>query len=289
MRNLALASIVHSDTHKFFPTGGWGYMWGGDPDRGYDKRQPAGWGYNILPYIEERVLHDLGTSGNASSFTQQKKDASRIRIKTVIALYLCPTRGRSGLSTNNQKVTVNVDYTGSDVVAKTDYAINGGSVAISIPGGPAIGALAAADSTLDASFSAAQLNCDGVSHIRSQVRVKNIIDGTSKTYLIGEKYLNAMRSSDTVMSGDDNQSWEAGLDWDTYRWTASPPLFDQNPDSTSNSTFFGSSHAMGFNMGFCDGNVRHIPYDIENSVHTALGGRRDGVTIGAAGSMIPGV
>ncbi len=30
------------------------------PDMGFGKGQPGGWGYSVLPYIEEQSLHDLG-------------------------------------------------------------------------------------------------------------------------------------------------------------------------------------------------------------------------------------
>ena len=45
--------------HGFLPAGGWGCGWPGDPDRGFDERQPGGWLFNILPYIEQQALHDL--------------------------------------------------------------------------------------------------------------------------------------------------------------------------------------------------------------------------------------
>ncbi len=32
----------------------------GDPDLGYGNEQIAGWIYNILPFIEQRSLHDMG-------------------------------------------------------------------------------------------------------------------------------------------------------------------------------------------------------------------------------------
>ena len=32
----------------------------GDPDRGFTRRQCGGWVYNVLPYIEQQALHDLG-------------------------------------------------------------------------------------------------------------------------------------------------------------------------------------------------------------------------------------
>lgn len=57
---LAIGCILHSDTHGHFPTGGWCSAFVGDPNRGYGEKQPGGWAYNILPYIEEQALHDMG-------------------------------------------------------------------------------------------------------------------------------------------------------------------------------------------------------------------------------------
>jgi prepilin-type N-terminal cleavage/methylation domain-containing protein len=49
MKQMALACSLHLDTHKFFPTAGWGWRWAGDPNYGFDLNQPGGWMYNILP------------------------------------------------------------------------------------------------------------------------------------------------------------------------------------------------------------------------------------------------
>ena len=53
LKQLGIGFLNHHDVQKFFPTGGWGYNWVGDPDRGFGKDQPGGWVYNILPFIEE--------------------------------------------------------------------------------------------------------------------------------------------------------------------------------------------------------------------------------------------
>src|SRR5688572_20514370 len=60
LKQLALASLNHLATHGHFPSGGWGASWTGDPDRGYARRQPGGWTYNILAFIEHADTHSAG-------------------------------------------------------------------------------------------------------------------------------------------------------------------------------------------------------------------------------------
>ena len=76
VKQLALAALTHESAHGFLPTGGWTKEWLGHPDRGFDKRQPGGWVYNILPFIEQQSLHDLGASG--SGMTIQDANAERV-------------------------------------------------------------------------------------------------------------------------------------------------------------------------------------------------------------------
>ena len=44
----------------YYPSGGWGYMYVGDPNYGSDRTQPGGWVFNVLPFMEQQSLHDLG-------------------------------------------------------------------------------------------------------------------------------------------------------------------------------------------------------------------------------------
>src|SRR5579885_1079893 len=56
IKQIALASHHHLDVTRYFPSGGWGLFWVGDPDRGYGHRQPGGWTFSILPFMEQQPL-----------------------------------------------------------------------------------------------------------------------------------------------------------------------------------------------------------------------------------------
>jgi prepilin-type N-terminal cleavage/methylation domain-containing protein len=60
LRQLAVAMLTHESTHGFFPSGGWGHRWTGDPDRGTGYRQPGGWAYAVLPYLEGSSAELMG-------------------------------------------------------------------------------------------------------------------------------------------------------------------------------------------------------------------------------------
>jgi len=53
------AVSAHVLTQGHFPSSGWGYMYDGDPDRGFGARQCGGWIYNILPYMGYDQIHDI--------------------------------------------------------------------------------------------------------------------------------------------------------------------------------------------------------------------------------------
>ncbi len=69
LKQLGLAAQQNLEKLRRFPSGGWGPQWIGDPDRGNSIKQPGGWVYQLLPYMEQQALYDYGqgaTAGNDS-------------------------------------------------------------------------------------------------------------------------------------------------------------------------------------------------------------------------------
>ncbi len=64
LKQLGLASQLHLDAHKFFPSGGWSGAFVADPQRGYGKKQPGSWLFSLLDYVEESPLRAAGGERN---------------------------------------------------------------------------------------------------------------------------------------------------------------------------------------------------------------------------------
>jgi prepilin-type processing-associated H-X9-DG protein len=112
----------------------------------------------------------------------------------------------------------------------------------------------------------------GVSFLRSEVAISHITDGTSQTYLIGERYLNPV-NYDTGNDPADNETWCTGYNNDNFRNTSGPPL--QDTHGVQNTLAFGGIHPGLFYMAFCDGHVDGVSLEIERAVHKQNGNRRD--------------
>lgn len=286
LKQLSLGCLTHESTHGHLPTGGWGYNWIGDPDQGFGKEQPGSWGYSVLPYIEQGTLRELG-QGLANN-SAAKKAALMQLYQTPLTAVVCPSRRSAVLSaTSTWFAPKNADTTTS--TAKGDYAmcfsgtVTGNWATFGGPDNTATD-LNALSATYDWKGKANPLTLysDGVGYLRSEVTIAMIRDGTSNTYLLGEKYIQPeyyapAAVSSTEYDPGDNETVYCGLDADNYRSSALQPYQDQS--QYQNYLTFGSAHSSGFNMALCDGSVRSMSYMVDLTTHSRLGSRDDGAVI----------
>jgi prepilin-type N-terminal cleavage/methylation domain-containing protein/prepilin-type processing-associated H-X9-DG protein len=369
LKQMALAALNHEAAKKFLPSGGWGHNWIGDPDCGLGAIQPGSWPYSLMFYME-----GLANIQQASGLQFTGAAPNKLTMGAIVCqgpyavqpMFMCPTRrsaalypiasgdnGNMGGGTVNVTTPLTLPYN----VAKTDYAGNGGDLAL-FYGANGVGspqatwagaqglndcmgpALSGSVSASFANFSLpsaynyvapyvyvkptkstqaptkmpGNLTYTGVIWVASQTNLRSITDGTSKVYLIGEKYLDQNSYTTGYSGSGDEECMYTGFDDDFIRMGASagiyspaatvgspntpcmyPPQQDgptwplnvaqkpaNVPTDAFNSFRFGSAHAEGFNMAFCDGSVHIILYSIDAAVHAMLSNRMDGQTIDAS-------
>ena len=277
LKQMGLAMLTHEEAQSHLPSGGWGWDWVGDPERGTGKEQPGGWAFNLLSFIEEGSLRSMGDGLTG----QDRTDQIILRCETPISTYYCPSRRpaqaypdvRGGYRSGN--TTFDLESGG-----RSDYAVNsGGQEANELSGGP--DSLAEGDDPIYWSSDPDLDTSDhtGIAFQRSEVKLLQIEDGTSNTYMIGEKYL----VPDAYFTGEDladNENVYVGYDNDTCR--SSHPNWGsprQDQPGVWESFIYGSPHASGFHVVFVDGSVHVVSYSISPEVHWRLGNREDGLPV----------
>jgi prepilin-type N-terminal cleavage/methylation domain-containing protein len=88
LKQIGIGWLNHEDVHGHLPSSGWGYKWTGEPSRDYGKDQPGGWVYNMLAFIEQTDLRNLGArTSEPGQLSAQKAQP--------IKIMHCPTRRRA--------------------------------------------------------------------------------------------------------------------------------------------------------------------------------------------------
>jgi prepilin-type N-terminal cleavage/methylation domain-containing protein len=284
LKQLSLAMLNYESAQKALPTGGWDWHWMGDPDAGYGPNQPGSWVYNIAPLIEEA---NIRTVAQGLPLAQKRIELMKLS-ETPITTMNCPSRrasrpyvyfytGDTYQNMNTPKVAVRGDY-GACMSGKIPPADG----FTPYPATLAIGA-----TTFD--WNTAERNklgtypdgrtklLDGVVVYHRAVKLKQITDGLSNTYMLAEKWMIIPHYETGILPWDD-QSYYLGFDQDTNISSYAFPLQD-SPIDVRQPFRMGSAHTTMFNTAFCDGSVHPISYDIDLAVHQALGSRNGGENV----------
>jgi prepilin-type N-terminal cleavage/methylation domain-containing protein len=303
LKQLALACQNHHDIHKHFPSGGWGWYWVGDPDRGFGKDQPGGWAYNLLPFFEQQALHDLGSDGDKYALPRIQREGASQVVQQPLAMITCPSRRPSEGTfpmTASQATSGLRNSSTPDAAGRSDYAMNAGHAINEIPDGMLgegptnytvadtwTANIGVRTPTWGSELQQYKDLLTGISYERSTVGIRRVSDGTTNTYLIGEKHI----YYDDYLTGidfGDNETWCTGFNNDNFRVTGrrdganiveAVPIPDGQKKPTTDGTTvlrFGSPHSAVWNISFCDGSVQSLSFDIDWQVHRDLGNREDG-------------
>ncbi|WP_197530658.1 DUF1559 family PulG-like putative transporter [Bythopirellula polymerisocia] len=304
LRQISMAMLHYETAHKSFPAGGWSSAWIGDPNVGTGPRQPGGWIYQSLPYLEQQPVASIGLGQTGDDLRSSLSEIG----KSVTPMFHCPSRRPARFYPAMDLVAWN--FKALQLAAKTDYAANGGNnIHINRVSWP----------SPDFEFVTSDCyekypNCNwmnkqawmdkywnGIVGDHNGVQMRQITDGTFSTFLTGEKWLyelyydlvtvdaaadNAANKMAADNPGDDGSMY-TGYDFDSVRVcnNISLPKRDTEYDlkngqqDKKGALFkerFCSAHTAGVNLAKCDGSVDTWNFDVDPLVWSSFGAINDG-------------
>ena len=230
--------------------------------------QHATWFVVILPFMEQTNLYTQWNLTN--NYYEQTPLAQNALVKQ----YICPARrGEAMPSTQFEVSSTGIPDSALHPGTQGDYACNGGQFYNAIVDNPQCrGAMCYASSQVNAN--------DQIVSSRSQTALKDITDGTSHTFLVGEKH--------SVLSkwGQSGPSWGEGAIWNgdfarNFSRIAGPPLWNlgQGPNDLTGPWHckFGSWHTGICQFLFSDGHVVALSNTTDIPTLQLLACRNDGL------------
>jgi type II secretory pathway pseudopilin PulG len=250
LRQVGLAIQLHHDARGSFPAARIGTRL--HPD-GSDQYATS-WSFALLPYLEQQAIYD---AFDPSARVDAAANAAAMR--TPVAVFFCPTQrapvADRDFDDNEQPSRVR------GVGAAGDYAANSGtSTRHGMPGRDR--------------FDASEF---GPIYTRSRVAARQVTDGLSVTYAIGEKFVPNLRGN--VAEGREHLelgdvAFFTGDARHSVVRRSSAGLPRGGDDSYRGK--FGSLHAGISHFAFLDGSVRTIEHDIATETLTQLSAIGDG-------------
>ncbi len=251
LRQLGLAIQNHHDTRGAFPPARIG------TDLHPSGRDPyaVSWAFRLLPYLEQRTIYD--------SFVPNERvdsDLNAQAMRTPVSVFYCPTRRSPAADRDFDNNSAAPLVAGA--AAGGDYGANSGtSTRHGMPG---------REEFLPWEF--------GPIYTLSRVRARQVTDGLSLTYAIGENYVPPV---DPTVENPHFQQGDTAIFAGDHRHTVvrrSSAGFPDGPNDGYRGKY-GSDHADFSHFAFLDGSVRTLSHDVDVSTLRLLSAIGDGGTI----------
>jgi prepilin-type N-terminal cleavage/methylation domain-containing protein len=287
LHNISLAVLNYESTKKRYPPG---FVASGPAD----STEAWGWGVFILPQLEEQSIYDqlrpsetfvqpvggatTGKRNLVDVFIAGKTNASEIApLQTPVAVFRCPSDSTPALvPCDGACGVVNPPASASDGDQWVRTFNNGVGVsqlpASLKPFFPSTSNYVGSRGMIDAgcpgsgaspNWVANETVCDsnGIFYGNSQVSSKQISDGTSKTFMAGERDRFCMSATWIGARNPLNGSESHSSLW-TLAHVTLPLNYPLTMGYDTCTEAFSSAHPGGGFFAFCDGSVRFIDDDI---------------------------
>jgi len=252
IKQIGLALQNYHDTYKILPPGGLANV-----NTTTAIGNCLGWTVLVLPFLEMQALHD---QVNFRANTGNGYDAAASVIETVmVTAYICPSSVRAKQFENGSATIYTTHYYGI-MGPKGTNAATGGTYGWDNSqtghGGFATG---------------------GVLLRRDSMGFRDVLDGTSNTFIVGES------SFSRTLDGLDNWSyrkWIRGCNTNTAGVTKN--ILDginvtrYNGSNNFNDVSFGSEHPGGCLFVRCDASVTFVSQNVDLAVYKATASRDGG-------------
>jgi prepilin-type N-terminal cleavage/methylation domain-containing protein/prepilin-type processing-associated H-X9-DG protein len=247
LRQLGIAVQMHHDSRGAYPSG-----------RDGSGKRAVSWAFRLLPYLEQNPIHAAHRPA-----LDVDHDDNAIAMRSPVPTFFCPSRRAPAADRdfdNDDQPTLK-----PGVAAGGDYAANVG------------------DEMDNDGADLFEPDEAGPIYTRSKINERQVTDGLSHTFVIGEKFI-------TELIADDDEAPEPGTEHahrgdsaifagdsrETILRTADEGFPEGVPDDDDNERF-GSEHSQQAHFAFLDGSVQSLSYDMDEEIYEWMGIIADGM------------
>jgi hypothetical protein len=252
LKQLGLGMHSHLSGMRFFPAGYVGVLPGFSGNAWDSNNQSTwSWGAQILPYIEE-PLGDRISPRRRRAFDHVSNGGSQADLQTPLRGFRCPSD--SEFQNLNPKIGVQFGVIGWIAPSSSSYVANNSSYGWHFSGGRLLGGPAGSSSQW-----APAPEADGVFWRDSNQKPNQIVDGLSKTIMLGERKWSAGNAALALVANNTN---EQRSPW-ACLGGGNAPINSTEIDYAA--AGFSSSHAGQLLFLMCDGSVRTVSETISHT------------------------